>query len=282
MPFPTDANGNGFADFFEVSQSVSGPGAGTCTFYGYLSASVANVFWARDAGSSRGMMYYSLPDPLFPGGTIDFAQPFELIEYSGLLWYTPGSNTIHGTVQLTNATTLDTFSGPVHFIKSSTNRFNVLLLQPGAWTNGMMQEMAFLHDAFLRDPDWPTNYYNASWFEFKDGQPITAEPDYRYWILSIDDTNDADGDLIPDFSDDPFVPPPPRQPALSLAFGTTNLLLTISGDPGPVHHLQQITSLTSTNWQTFLELVLTNDPQTISLPLPAESSVFWRVLVPPP
>jgi len=30
-------------------------------------------------------------------------------------------------------------------------------------------------------------------------------------------------------------------------------------------------------WQTILSITLTNDPQTVSLPLPAVAQKFWRV-----
>ena len=67
-------------------------------------------------------------------------------------------------------------------------------------------------------------------------------------MLSIDDTNDANANGIPDFSDDPASVTPPRAPHLSLALGSTNLLLTISGSVGHTNQIQTVGSLTSTNW----------------------------------
>jgi hypothetical protein len=46
---------------------------------------------------------------------------------------------------------------------------------------------------------------------------------------------------------------------------------------GRVHQIQQLTALGSTNWQSVQSVTLTNDPQTVSLPLPAGISSFWRV-----
>jgi len=115
-------------------------------------------------------------------------------------------------------------------------------------------------------------------FFFADGDPGTADPDYQLWVLSIDDTNDANANGIPDFSDDPAVTTPPRPPQIALSQGATNLWLAVSGDVGRTNLIQEIGSLISTNWQTTLSFVMTNDPQVISLPLPANSPTFWRVL----
>ena len=129
---------------------------------------------------------------------------------------------------------------------------------------------------FTRDPGWPTNYAGVVYFA--DGDPSTVAPDYQSWTLSIDDTNDANANGIPDFSDDPALALPPRAPRLSLTPGATNLWLTISGDTGHTNDIQELDSLMTTNWHTKLSLTLTNDPQTVSLSLPTNQTKFWRVL----
>jgi hypothetical protein len=121
-----------------------------------------------------------------------------------------------------------------------------------------------------------TNYYGYP--VFNDGDPSTAAEDYYYWELSIDDTNDSDGDTIPDFSDNPQVMTP-SQPMLSLENRDTNLVLSISGDLNSLCKIQEISSLGSTNWITIMSVTLTNNPQTISLPLSSALANFWRVLV---
>ena len=100
---------------------------------------------------------------------------------------------------------------------------------------------------------------------------------YQSWALSITDTNDANHNGIPDLSDD-LVVPPPRRPALGLSRIPDHLVLTVSGEVGRTHSVQQSTNLSSTNWQTLQSLSLTNDPQSVILPLPAQSPTFWRVL----
>jgi hypothetical protein len=202
--------------------------------------------------------------------------PFTVLEYTGPLTYTTGSNTVSATISLTQTgNSANTLQGPVIFVKSSTDHFNTLTNQPGVWTNAALQTLSFDSEIFSRGiPTWPTNY--IGYVFFADGDPTTASSDYQLWVLSIDDTNDANANGIPDFSDDPASVTPPRAPLLSLALGKTNLLLTISGSVGHTNQIQEIASLTLTNWQTTLSFLLTNDPQVISLPLPTGTSKFWR------
>jgi hypothetical protein len=203
--------------------------------------------------------------------------PFTLIEYTGPLTYAPGSNTVSATINLTQTgNSAKTLQGPIAFVKSTTDRFNTLTNQPGVWTNAASQPLSFDGEVFSRGiPTWPTNY--AGYVYFADGEPSTAAPDYRLWVLSIDDPNDANANGIPDFSDDPAAVPP-RAPRLSLAAGPTNLWLTISGDVGHSNQIQQIGSLGTTNWLTTQSFLQTNDPQVVSLPVPAAAPKFWRVM----
>ncbi|MBI3852275.1 MAG: hypothetical protein HY298_18630 [Verrucomicrobia bacterium] len=273
VPLTADANGNGFPDFFEVSQGVSGEV--TSGEYTGSESGTVTATWNRAAGSKDGTCVITLEDDIF--GTLgDYSHTFELIEYTGPLTYTPGSNAVSGSVNLTQTgNPANQFQGPVAFVKVATNRFNRLTLQAGGWTNAATQMLTFANDLFLRDLSLLTNYYG--YVQFDDGDPNTADPDYWLWELSIDDVNDSDHDGIPDFSDDPVAA---RRPMLTLARGTTNLLLTISGDVGRLHEIQQVSTLTSTNWQLVSSITLTNDPQVVSLPLPSSAPSFLRARVP--
>jgi len=64
-----------------------------------------------------------------------------------------------------------------------------------------------------------------------------------------------------------------------LKLGTTDVLLSISGNVGRLHLIQTNASLASTKWQLAQSVTLATDPQTVSLPLPA-GTTFWRALVP--
>src|SRR5207244_9403661 len=130
-------------------------------------------------------------------GNLVFSPTFELIEYAGPLCYTPGSNIVSGSVNLTQTgNAANQMQGPVQFVKVSSDRFNRLVLQPGAWTNSAMQTISFTDDLVWRIPSWPTNY--GGYFDFDDWDPNTSDPDYVTWGLSIDDTNDFDLNGIPD------------------------------------------------------------------------------------
>lgn len=273
LPPVADANGNGFNDFFEVSQSVA-----TTVTSGYYNTAVSSgtvtATWSRPVGSKDGTCQLDLVDDTY-GDLGTYTCPFEVLEYTGQLTYTPGANTVSASINLTQTgNPANTLQGPITFDKSVTDRFNTLTNDPGVWTNAAAQMLAFDNEVFIRETRWPTNY--AGYVYFANGAPNTAAPDYRLWVLSIDDTNDSNANGIPDFSDDPAVVLP-RAPQLSLALGPTNLLLTISGDVGHVHQIVESTSLALPHWTTNQSLTLTTDPQTVSLPLPATATKFWRV-----
>ncbi|HUA67697.1 MAG TPA: hypothetical protein VMA13_04040 [Candidatus Saccharimonadales bacterium] len=274
LPPAVDANNDGFNDFFEVSQGVTTTVTSGSYNTGYSTGTITAT-WSRTAGSPNGTCLLDLVDDTF-GDLGTYTCPFTLLEYTGPLTYTPGSNTVSAAIALTQTgNSANTLQGPIVFIKSTSDRFDVLTNQPGVWTNAASQALSFTNEVFIRNiPSWPTNY--AGYVYFADGNPSTAAPDYQLWVLSIDDSNDANDNGIPDFSDDPSTVTPPRAPLLSIALGATNVLITISGDVGHTDQIQEIGSLTSTNWQTALSFLQTNDPQVVSLPLPVNTPEFWR------
>ncbi len=270
LPPDPDANGNGFDDSFEVSQAAGGTSQGQYTTV--VSSGTVSANWNRAAGSKTGTCQLHLVDSVY-GDLGSFQHTFEVLEYTGSLTYTPGSNTVSGSVNLTNET--DQLRGPVSFVKDIANPHNLLTLQSASLTNGAQQTLTlYSSTTFHRDLSLVTNYYGG--VEFNDGDLNTAAEDYFSWELSIDDLNDTDHDGIPDFSDEPTIAPP-RRPLLSLTRSNTNLLLKISGDVGRMHRILENTNSPASNWLTNLSLTLTNDPQTVSLLLPPGKVKFWRV-----
>jgi hypothetical protein len=277
LPAFLDANGNGFDDFFEVAQGV-GLSTTTGDYSTGLSDGIITARWSRSAGAKNGTCSFNLEDNDF-GDLGDFTHTFEVLEYTGPLTYTPGNSNVTASLNLTQTgNPAGTLQGPALFSKPDTNDFDHLLLHAGNWTNAAAQTLSYEEDALYRDTFLHTNYYGWVWFA--DGDPTTAGYDYPLWQLSIDDVNDADADTIPDFSDAPSAAASSRRPSLSLARGAANLWLTISGDVGRLHHVLERTNLAGGNWQTNLSLTLTNDPQTIPLPLPSQAVKYWRVQVP--
>jgi len=274
LPPVADANDNGYNDFFESALGISDTSAGTYTTA--LGNGVVNASWSRPIGSKNGTCILHLVDNTFSDLGF-FTSPFELIEYSGPLVYSPGTNTVAGNVNLVKTgDSTSQLGGPVQFLKVLTNRFDQLILQPGAWTNSAAQMLSYTNNLFQRDTRWPTNYYGL--VQFADGDPNTAEPDYLFWGLSIDDPNDANHNGVPDFSDDPQVVTPPHPPSLALTLTSTNVLISISGDIGRMHDIQQTLALPSTNWQTVASITLTNSPVAVPINLPPAQAAFWRVV----
>jgi hypothetical protein len=275
LPPFVDVNGNGFHDFFESAIGVSATTTGTYTA-GSENGTVTAT-WQRGAGSAIGSCSLHLVDNTF-GDLGSFNHVFSLLEYIGPLLFTPGSNVVSESVNLTNTSDQTTqIQGPVQFAKVSTNRLNQLMLQPGNWTNTASQTLSYTNDLYQRIPPWTTNYYGL--VEFADGDPNTAEPDYLTWVCSIDDLNDANHNGIPDFSDDPQTgSPPPTPPQLAFTLTSSNLLISVSGDVGHRLDLQQTLSLPATNWQTVVSLTLTNNAQVVSISNPAAPAAFWRAL----
>jgi hypothetical protein len=278
VPDTGDADGDGFNDFFEVSQPVSATSSGTYSIPGLQLSGTVQANWGRLAGSHSGTCVLTFNYSGFYTFEV-FTHSFELIEYTGPLTYIPGSNTVNCSLSLTQTDNPGPLmQGPAQVVKVAANRFNQLTLQPGTWTNESLQTLTYDYDTYYRDMILLTNYYG--YFDFYNPANPTAYYPYGTWILSIDDTNDVNHNGIPDFSDDPPSALPSR-PSLTLRRTATNLWLTIRGDVGHVHQVQDSLSLpaskTATNWQTVLSVTLTNSPQDVSLPLPSSTTRFWQI-----
>ena len=273
VPTGENANSNAFSDFFEVSQSVASTTQGA--FRSAVDEGTVTATWTRGAGSSLGNCQLRLVGDTF-GELPDFNHVFELLEYRGPLNFTQGSNDVSATIQLIQSPdSSNSLSGLLTFTKEPTNRFNELILQAGSWTNQSGQTLSYTNGFFLRDRSVGTNYYG--YVDFDDGDLDTAGPDYRTWILSIDDSNDGNSNGVPDFSDDPGGLPSPSRPVLLLTRSIDHLMLSISGEIGKDYELEAISSLSLTNWIKALSLTLTNNPQVLELAIPNEAAIFWRV-----
>jgi hypothetical protein len=274
-PAFTDVNGNGFDDFFEVSEA--GAGASTGTYASFVGSGPIRATWSRAAGSKDGTYALAFGSGQTSLGTYQGA--FEILEYAGPLNYTTDSNKVSGAVNLLQTGAPDNvLAGPIEFTKSPTKRFDELNLKHGVWTNASAHRFNISNDidSFLRDTFLKTNYFGN--VDFDDGDPNTSDTDYRFWFLSIDDVNDSDNDGIPDFSDDPGSGTV-RRPTVLLSLGNTNLSFSISSTVGRTVEIQEISSLSQTNWAPVSSFSPTNDPQVVTLPRPTEGTKFWRVRV---
>ncbi|MGH7973454.1 MAG: hypothetical protein ACREIC_32460, partial [Limisphaerales bacterium] len=276
LPELVDSDNNGSPDFFEVSQGIdTNAYNGSYTFGLPVGKGAIWTTWYRAPGSSSGTCTDYLPDYMS-----SFTHPFDLLEYTGSVDYTPGSNSVTAALTLKQTgSPANTFTGSMVFQKTPSDPKNTLALQYGRLADASQQTHWFTNHLFYRDVAWPTNY--AGYVEFDDdGNQNTFYP-YAFWVLTITDTNDVNGNGIPDFSDDPQPgqSTQPRPPQLALTLTSTNLLLRISGDVGHVHTVQTAPTLPGT-WQDVTSLTLTNDPQLVPLTRSA-SSAYWRVFASP-
>jgi hypothetical protein len=196
-----------------------------------------------------------------------FTHPFELVGYSGVLSYAARPEDVAGTLTLSKdgdpATIL---AGTVVLTRIPTNRFNLLTLSSGQWTN-QTDVFEFGECELQRDAAQPAVYH---------GTLKNPGGTYRQWLFSLVDTNDANRNGIPDLSDDVAVAPP-RRPLLLLTRSASELRLRVGGEVGRTHLVQKASSPNTTNWTTIQTLTLTNDPQVVTMPLPGDSPAFWRV-----
>jgi hypothetical protein len=269
-PMAADANDNGFSDFFEVSLPISGTTYGRYTVPGVIANGTVRATWNRPADLARGTCVLNLQ------GFGDFTHTFDIMEFKGPISYIPGSPKVVVSMALPDtAWPQNSIGGELQFVKSAADPFNTLDLQPGSLTNWVPETLGFYEAPFDRDTTWPTNYYG--YVELDDDTNSNTYYPYALYLLSIDDLNDADHDGIPDFSDTVSLPPP-RRPVLALSFSGSTLSLTISGDVGRMHRIEQAGNLPPTVWNTVQTINLATDPQVVTVPLPQNSIAFWRVV----
>ena len=270
LPAFADNDGDGFDDFYDSSQPVYATTSGN--YETAVSSGTVTATWNRGPESKDGNCVLSLVDSIY-GALGSFSHNFELLEYTGPLYYTAGQTTVSNRFLLTKTGSPEQqFTGRFVLTKNAVDRFNSLKFPSGTWTNTPFGDVRVLETEIMRDAPWPTNYYG--YVDFVDGDPRTAVPDYLYWTISIDDLNDSNKNGIPDFSDDPTTI---RAPRVAITMDGGSLKLQIDGEIGRTHLLQESASLLPGSWETVSSIVLTNNPQAISLPRP-QIDRFWRVI----
>ncbi len=267
VPLGDDTDGDGTPDFLDVAQPISTTTSGTYPDLWGNGPEALSLTWTRSAGSRQGTCQLYMQDSIL-GLMGPFNHVFELIERTGTLTYSPAATNVAGNLVLTAADgSSDALAGTVLLVKSPTNRFNLLTLSSGECTN-QVEVFSFGDCQLFRDPAHPSVYR---------GTLQNPYGTYATWSFSLLDANDSNGNGIPDLSDDVALSPP-RRPALALSATPSGLVLRVRGDVGRTHVVQEAASPDSTTWKTVQSFTLTNDPQEVTLPLPAEPPTFWRVL----
>ncbi|MBM3838470.1 MAG: hypothetical protein FJ398_10980 [Verrucomicrobia bacterium] len=268
VPISADRNTNGVPDFFEVDL----PAAETTTsgsFEGADANGKVTAVWQREAKSREGTCRVTLEEL-----KLTFAHKFQILEYSGALPYRniEGETNVTATVTLTQQGTNLTWTGNMVFSKAGGGRLG---LRSGFWKDSKGVTLAYhaIEDLLRQD-----NEYRAP-FSLQDGDPATRWEDYVTWLLRIVDPNDANGNGIPDLSDEGGRRVPPR---LSLSWSGTNLMLSISGEIGKRHDVETSLALGLGRWTFVTNVTLTSDPQTVPIRAPTTPTrtAFWRVKAP--
>jgi hypothetical protein len=274
LPPYQDADNNGYTDFFETSQSISGTSSGTYDF-DFLGSGIVQVTWNRAAGSSVGSCTVRLKQNAYTTW-LTTTHTFEILEWTGKIPYIAAESGVNATVHWSQTDSPDiTVDGQFAFSQNPTNAFDELDVDAGIWTNlATMGEYSFFPTTLYRESTWPTNYYG--WVDFLDGSPASGEEDYISWMLSIDDPNDSDKDGIPDFSDDPATQP--LAPSLKVAAANGGFQLSITGESGRTYVVESCSTL-GAGWTPSTNVLMTNQSQAVLLRIPQGQTAFWRVKV---
>lgn len=197
----TDSDGNGCPDALQVNKSYSNVGSASSSEYVYdlygtgnwdFYATLSPTFeFTRDAGSSVGHIEGTEYDS-YSGATSTFSGNFNVEGGTGAATYnlTTKAITFAG-----NSFSFDTSgTGTSTFTRISDNQVSVAQFNFSTSDGYTRIVKAFTLNR-------TGNYYRAYPVELVDGDPKTSYVDYRYCHVEILDSNDTDGDGIPDLSD---------------------------------------------------------------------------------
>jgi hypothetical protein len=192
----TDINSNGIDDFCEKSLSFNSSVSGT--WYSSDGGSGGlNGYITRNANSHGGT--YSLTAHNTDVGDMALSGNFYVGTASGTIDYLEKEKTVSITYRTTWASqsSPETIETNYEILDQNRIKINAKDILPST--------------IFTRNG----NIYSAV-IMLTDGEPITSWPDYQKWVVLIEDTNDSDGDGIPDLSDPPESKGMPWMPLLLL------------------------------------------------------------------
>jgi hypothetical protein len=182
----TDTNSNGIDDFCELSLSSDNSVSGNWYSHDGTDGGL-DGYMSRNANSHRGT--YSLTAHDTYVGDLSLSGDFYVGTVSGTFDYFEKEKTISITYSSTWSS-----PAPSETLKTTYEIPDQDRIRVNA--KGIFPSTVFTRDG---------NTYSAV-VELTDGEPTTSWADYQKWLIHIEDTNDSDGDGIPDLSD-PTAPP---------------------------------------------------------------------------
>ena len=212
-----DGNQDGIPDLLQPEFSGTGGFNGqTAPDAPSLAGYTVGGFFTRDANRADGT--YSINLNGTAAGRLTFTGQFRLVTWKGTLSYQRGPETNNASLDLTQTQgdgSTVRYTGATTFTVPNINQ---LVLAGCTLTNIIGQSIQSGPMLMTRNG----NRYVGG-LAFNDGSPITSWQDYANVYFSLLDTNDANGDGVPDLTS-PYDPPPVilTQPAsLNAPIGST-------------------------------------------------------------
>src|SRR5579872_5359485 len=221
LNLPTaDADNDGMPDLTQLDQGVNAPVSGTISFDAPApSSSAFSGTLTRTAGQRAGNYSLAVTNSSTLNGT------WSVNALAGSITYSRTNGNVM-TFSATNDT--DTFTGSTSF---TVNNANQITLPQFTLTRDDSQVFT-VQAGTVFNRTGNTYVGNAVLF---DGLPETSWPDYLNWVFKIADTNDADGNGIPDLSD--ALPAPPATNSPGCVPGPVGMVSWWTGD-GTANDLQ--------------------------------------------
>jgi len=216
----TDANADGLPDFLDLNRSgnasfsgtglefLSGVGNGSFTVSGSLARSVGSYLGSYSVATSGGSIVTGTFAISGITGTVTYDTATRNMSVSGLSF--GGSTSVTGTI------TYDV-------LDQNTIRINSFVV---IYSGGSLSTVGSFNLARSGN-----KYFGKG--ALSDGNPSTAWVDFNMFHLTVTDTNDSDGDGIPDLSDPPAPPTINVQPTNQVVIVGESVTLSVAATGTP-------------------------------------------------
>ena len=265
IPAFQDANANGQSDFYDISQAVGSTSKGLYND-GNGGTGTINATWKRNAGSIQGQLTLA-----FPNLGLTFVHAFRLLEFDGVWTYTRTGTNITGPISLTLAEDASQqLTGAFSANLNNTNQLQISSQTVGEGTS------SFNYIPLDNLDRTGTNYLGA--IGFNPLSPISDGSVFYFWSVLIEDSNDANGNGVPDMSD-AISATSPTPPKLLISRTDQELILTIQGEPNRKYNLERASNLINPSWLNFQTGTMASSEQIVKIPLPKDSQIYYRAVV---
>lgn len=258
-PLGGDTNVNGVTDFLEVDRAIA-----STTTTGEIeiddgidfSRGTVTATWQRPANSTTGTVQLKVNLPDFGFQNLTFDHTFEVFQYRGTLTYSRSGTNVTAAVNLPRVGAPGSFVGNLPVTRVSNVELN---RAPVSWTGPGGQTFDVLGTDDVEGVPLPISHIIGRFYGglviFADGDPTTPFPDeYDFFDLLIEDLNDADGNGLPDLTDD--LTTAPARPTLAATFAAGAVQIQVSGTAGSRYIVESSPTLPATTWTAVGEITL--------------------------